>query len=47
MERVKLGNTEYSKNLRGLNFVIVNNDTGEVIDSVVFDTHVPEFTCTR
>ena len=44
---IKLGNTEYSKNLRGLNFVIVNNDTGEVIDSVVFDTHVPEFTCTR
>lgn len=47
LSSIKIGNTEYSKNGRGLNFVVVNNDTGDVIDSVSFDTHVDEYTCTR
>lgn len=42
-----LGNDEYSKNSRGLNFVVVNNDTGLVVDSVSFDTYSPEIGCTR
>ena len=33
--------------MRGFNIVVVDNTTGKVIDSVAFDTHVPEFTCTR
>jgi hypothetical protein len=32
--------TEYAVNLRGLNFVIYDNETEEVIDSVAFDTHL-------
>ncbi len=38
---------EYSKNTRGMNFVIVDNKTGEVIDSVAFDTYDFEMRVTR
>ena len=44
---INVSGKEYSKNMRGFNIVVVDNTTGEVIDSVSFDTHVPEFTCTR
>ncbi len=29
---------EYSRNNRGLNIVVYNNETGQVIDTVCFDT---------
>ena len=44
---ISVSGKEYSKNMRGFNIVVVDNTTGKVIDSVAFDTHVPEFTCTR
>ena len=28
---------EYSRNMRGLNFVVYNNKTGRIIDEVSFD----------
>lgn len=44
---IRVSGKEYSKNMRGFNIVVVDNTTGEVIDSAAFDTHVPKFTCTR
>ncbi len=38
---------EYSKNARGMNFVIVDNKTKEVIESVAFDTYDFEMRVTR
>ena len=45
--KIVIGNTDYSKNIRGLNFVVIDKKSGEIIDSVAFDTHVPEMTCYR
>ena len=45
--KIMIGNTNYSKNVRGLNFVVVDKTSGEVVDSVAFDTHVPEMPCYR
>lgn len=45
--KIMIGNTNYSKNVRGLNFVVVDKTSGEVVDSVAFDTHVPEMSCYR
>ena len=36
---IKINNIEYSVNSRGLNFVVIDNASGNVIDSVCFDTH--------
>lgn len=47
LSSVNIGSVEYAPNLRGLNFVVVDNETRDVVDSVAFDTHVPEFTCRR
>lgn len=47
VSEIKIGAKDYSKNKRGLNFVLYDNETEEVIDAVSFDTHVPEFTCSR
>lgn len=44
---IKLGNHDYSKNGRGFNIVVVNNEMGEVVDTVVFDTHVESIPCYR
>lgn len=44
---IKINNKEYSVNQRGFNIVIINNETGNVIDSVGFDTHVETITCVR
>lgn len=44
---IKLGNQEYAKNVRGLNFVVVDNKDGMILDSVAFDTHTPEMICVR
>lgn len=38
---------EYAVNERGLNIVIYSKLQNKVIDSVAFDTHVPEYYCTR
>lgn len=47
LSEIKIGAKDYSQNKRGLNFVLYDNQTEEVIDAVSFDTHVPEFTCSR
>ena len=47
LSEIKIGSKDYSKNKRGLNIVIYDNQKEEIIDSVSFDTHVPEFTCSR
>lgn len=44
---VTLGITQYSMEARGLNIVVINNQNGEIIDSVAFDTSVEALTCTR
>ena len=44
---IKIGSKDYAKNKRGLNIVLYDNRKEEIIDSVSFDTHVPEFTCSR
>lgn len=44
---IQIGTTNYSINQRGLNIVVTDKQTGEIVDSVCFDTHVPEFTCYR
>lgn len=44
---ITLGVTQHSKEARGLNIVVINNETGEIIDSVAFDTDVEELTCIR
>lgn len=44
---ITLGITQHAKEARGLNIVVVNNQDGEIIDSVAFDTAVEELTCIR
>lgn len=44
---IRLDSTEYSKNGPGINFVVYNNERHCVVDSVCFDTTVPEMTCIR
>lgn len=44
---IYLGNYNYSVNLRGLNIVIYDKESMQIVDSVCFDTHVQELTCTR
>ena len=44
---IMIDNTEYSKNKRGLNIVVYDNEIKTVIDKVCFDTHVGEWTLTR
>lgn len=39
--------TEYSKNGRGMNFVIYDKVQMKVIDQVRFDTSIPEMTAYR
>lgn len=36
---IKIDGTEYSKNSRGLNLVVYNNETKQVVDAVCFDTY--------
>lgn len=36
---IKIDGIEYSKNCRGLNIVVYNNQTKTIVDSVCFDTH--------
>lgn len=36
---IKIDGKEYSKNGRGLNFVVYNHDTKKIVDAVCFDTY--------
>ena len=47
LSSIKILGKEYSKNMRGFNIVVICNETGEIVDRVCFDTHIPEFTCYR
>ena len=38
---------DYAINKRGFNIVLIDLIRGKVIDSVAFDTHVPQFSCKR
>lgn len=44
---IVVNGTEYAVNARGINFVVYDNLTKEVIDSVAFDTCAPELTAVR
>ena len=44
---IVLNEQEYSKNIRGLNFVVYSNETHRVLDEVAFETCIPELTCDR
>ena len=44
---IEINGKNYSVNSRGLNIVVYNKASKTVIDSVCFDTHVSDFTCTR
>ena len=47
LSSIKINGEEYSQNLRGLNIVLFDKNMNSVIDSVNFDTHIPDFTCNR
>jgi len=38
---IRLAGTDYSMNCRGLNFVVYDYEKKEVVDSAVYDSHVP------
>lgn len=42
-----INGVEYSENKRGINIVVIDKVSGEVIDSVCFDTHDPNIPCYR
>lgn len=44
---IKINDTEYAMNGRGINIVIVENNIHKVVDSVSFDTHLDEIPCNR
>lgn len=44
---ILINGEDYSKNSRGMNFVIVDNDTHEVLESIGFDTYTQEMQVTR
>ncbi len=44
---IVVGDVERAVNERGLNFVVIDNATGQVVDCVAFDTHMMEKTCIR
>lgn len=44
---IKLNDTEYAVNSRGMNIVVYDNDKKQVVDSVCFDTFAEKSPCTR
>lgn len=44
---ISVNGIDYSENQRGVNFVVINKLTGDVIDSVAFDTHDSALPCYR
>lgn len=44
---IQIDGKEYAKNVRGLNIVVFDNDTNEVLESIAFDTCAQEMTVTR
>ena len=44
---ININGKDYAINSRGLNIVLFDKANQEVLDSVCFDTHISDFTCTR
>lgn len=44
---ININNKDYAVNSRGLNIVIYDKKQRKLIDSVCFDTHLSDFTCSR
>ncbi len=44
---IEIDGKEYAKNVRGLNIVVMNNETQTVIESIAFDTCAQEMTVTK
>lgn len=44
---IEINKKNYSTNWRGLNFVVFDKETGQLVDSVCFDTHVRDIICHR
>ena len=44
---IVVGDVDRSVNNRGFNIVTIENATGNIVDTVAFDTHVEEKTCIR
>lgn len=44
---ININGKDYAVNNRGLNIVVYKKSTGTAVDSVCFDTHISDFTCSR
>ena len=44
---IKINNIDYAVNGRGLNIVVFDKNNGNLVDSVCFDCHVSDFSCSR
>lgn len=44
---IKINGIERAVNHRGFNFVVYHKESGQIIDSVAFDTHIPSLDCIR
>jgi hypothetical protein len=44
---IQIDGIDYAVNERGLNIVLIRKNIRQVVDSVCFDTHMPEFECIR
>lgn len=44
---IEIGGVDYSRNGRGMNFVIYNEERDEVVDTVSFDSYKAEIPCSR
>jgi len=44
---ISIDGIDYSIDLRGFNIVVYDNEDGQIVDTVNFDTHIAEIPCTR
>ncbi len=44
---IKVNDIDYALNERAFNIVLIDSESGDIVDSVEFDTHVNEITCQR
>jgi hypothetical protein len=44
---IGINGVDYSMNRRGLNIVVFDRTSQTVVDTVNFDTHLPDFPCSR
>lgn len=47
ISQIKINNKNFSKNMRGVNIVVIDKFSNNVVDSVNFDTHSPDVPCFR